>query len=265
MRLTAGLVVGLAGLGRGFAILMLMSETAVQVRNLTVVLGKDFRALTSVSVDLPEGKIIGFIGPSGAGKTTLIRTIVGRQKITSGEIAVFGQPAGSPLLRSELSYMTQEVSVYADLTVEENLRYFATMAGKFGKAGRGVVNDVLKTVDMNDKAKSLAGSLSGGQKQRLSLAIALIGYPKLMVLDEPTVGLDPLLRERLWELFRELAASGTTLIISSHVMEEAERCDDLVLIRNGKIIAHDSPSSICERTGSKTVEESFLKLVGGKE
>lgn len=242
-----------------------MSEAAIQIRNLTVVLGKKYKALKDVSVDLPEGKIIGFIGPSGAGKTTLIRTIVGRQKIAKGHVTIFGQPAGSATLRSQLSYMTQEVSVYADLTVEENLRYFATMAGNYGKRSRAVTSELLKTVDMSDKAKNLASSLSGGQKQRLSLAVALIGYPKLMVLDEPTVGLDPLLRERLWELFRRIAAQGTTLIVSSHVMEEAERCDDLLLVRNGEIIAHDSPQAICERTGSKTVEESFLKLVGGKE
>jgi len=237
-------------------------EAAIKIKNVSVVLGGHFTALDDVSVELPEGQIVGFIGPSGAGKTTLIRAIVGRQKITAGSIMIFGQPAGSARLRPQLSYMTQAVSAYADLTVQQNLHYFATMFGIKRKDVGSVVTEILQVVGLTPQTKQLVGKLSGGQKQRVSLAIALIGYPKLMVLDEPTVGLDQVLRDELWKLFRKLASGGTTIIVSSHVMDEAERCDDLLLIREGKILAHDAPEALCAKTHSKTVEESFLKLVG---
>lgn len=241
-----------------------MEESAVQIKNVSVVLGGYFHALKNITVDLPQGKIVGFIGPSGAGKTTLIRSIVGRQKISNGSILIDGLPAGSAKLRTQMSYMTQEVSVYSDLTVRENLKYFATMAGIKHRQLNSLVADLLKTVDMSSNTNQLVSKLSGGEKQRVSLAIALIGYPKLMVLDEPTVGLDPVLREQLWELFKGLTNRGTTLIISSHVMDEAERCDDLLLIRNGKLLAHGSPNKLCTQTGTESVEQSFLKLVGEK-
>jgi ABC-2 type transport system ATP-binding protein len=238
-----------------------VTETAVSIQNISVTLGKGFKALNNISVDLPTGKIIGFIGPSGAGKTTLIRGIVGRQKLASGSIQIFGLPAGSANLRSQLSYMTQEPSVYLDLTVRENLIYFATVFGVPKREVAGMVDDILRTVDLISQANQLVEDVSGGQKQRVSLAIALIGKPKLMALDEPTVGLDPVLREQLWELFRTLAEQGTTLLISSHVMDEAERCDDLLLVRDGGILAHASPSEICKQTSTKSVEQAFLKLV----
>jgi ABC-2 type transport system ATP-binding protein len=238
-------------------------NTAVRIDNVSVVLGKRLKALRNVTVDLPSGQIVGFIGPSGAGKTTLIRSIVGRQKLSGGSITIFDLPAGSAALRPQMSYMTQEASVYSDLTVYENLKYFATIFGIPRSDLRETITDILKTVDLTKQSGQLVEKLSSGQKQRVSLAIALIGYPKLMVLDEPTVGLDPVLREQLWNLFRELAAKGTTLIISSHVMDEAERCDDLLLIRDGRVLAHGSPAGLCEQTGTHTVEQSFLKLVGG--
>jgi len=240
-------------------------EPAVKINNVSVTLGGHVAALKDVSLELPAGKTIGFIGPSGAGKTTLIRSIVGRLKLEQGSIEVFGQPAGSARLRRELSYMTQELSVYPDLTVQENLRYFAIMTGHPQGQAAAIVHEVLEAVDMRDKAGSLVSNLSGGQKQRASLAVALIGSPRLMVLDEPTVGLDPVLRDRLWKLFNHLASQGTSLIISSHSMDEASRCDDLVLIRGGEVIAHSSPEELRRRTGTKTIEQSFLKLVGGRE
>lgn len=239
--------------------------TAVKIRNLSVTLNKQFKALKDVNLKLESGKIIGIIGPSGAGKTTLIRGIVGRQRISEGDVTVFGMPAGSPELRHQISYMTQELSVYPDLTVRENLQYFATISGQPRQQIKSTIAGVLKAVDMTNKSGNLITNLSSGQKQRVSLAIALIGSPKLMVLDEPTVGLDPVLRENLWKLFAELASKGTTLIITSHSMDEAKRCDDLVLIRDGRVIAHDSPQKIRELTGTKTIEQSFLKLVGEKE
>lgn len=234
----------------------------VVAKGVSVVFDKDFKALDNVSAEIPSGQIVGFIGPSGAGKTTLIRGIVGRQRLTSGSLAVLGQKAGSAPLRQAVSYMTQETSVYSDLTVAENLRYFATMVGIPRKAVATEVKRLLKTVDLTPQADQLVMNLSGGQKQRVSLAIALTGKPRLLVLDEPTGGLDPLLRDELWKLFHELAADGCSLIISSHVMDEAERCDELLLIRDGKILAQGSPRVLCERTGTETVEQSFLKLVG---
>lgn len=239
-------------------------EPAVQIKSLDVMLGRKFKALSDVSIDLAKGKIVGFIGPSGAGKTTLIRAIVGRQKLAKGSITVFGISAGDKRLRNQVSYMTQEASVYNDLTVSENLEYFATMLGIKRRDMKKELTRLLDEVDLESHAQHIVSSLSGGQKQRVSLAIALIGKPTLMVLDEPTVGLDPALREQLWRLFRKLSADGTTLIISSHVMDEAERCDELILIRGGKILAHDSPTGLCEKTGTDTVERSFLKLIGEK-
>lgn len=239
--------------------------SVIAIEKLSVVFGPDYQALRNVNVELAGGKITGFIGPSGAGKTTLIRTIVGRQRITSGRVMVLGLPAGSKSLRSRLSYMTQEISVYGDLTVHENIRYFAAMAGYSRQRLRQVCSQALTAVDMAHKAGVLVSSLSGGQKQRVSLAVALIGEPELLVLDEPTVGLDPVLREQLWSLFRELAGQGKTIVISSHVMDEAERCDDLLLIRDGQLVAHGSPHELCQRTGTKTVEQSFLKLAGGAQ
>lgn len=239
-------------------------QPSVAIQQLTVILGKNYSALQSVSLELAPGRITGFIGPSGAGKTTLIRAIVGRQKITRGHLSVFGLPAGSPALRRRVSYMPQETSVYDDLSVHENLDYFAVMDGQRRTAAKQAVRTVLETVDLQAQANQLVSSLSGGQKQRVSLAASLLGQPELVVLDEPTVGLDPVLREQLWKLFHELAAGGTTVIISSHVMDEAERCDDLVLIRDGQVLAHAAPLQLCRQTGTKTVEQSFLKLVEAK-
>jgi ABC-2 type transport system ATP-binding protein len=239
-----------------------MSETAVKIQNVSVTLGKHFEALRNVNVELPVGKVVGFIGPSGAGKTTLMRSIVGRQKLHQGKITIFGNPAGTSKLRDQISYMTQEPSVYTDLTVRENLVYFATVFGVPKHEVAKAVDDILQTVDLTPQSSQLVEDVSGGQKQRVSLAIALIGRPKLMVLDEPTVGLDPVLRDQLWNLFRKLAQQGTTLIISSHVMDEAERCEDLLLIRDGKILAHASPKDICKQTATSSVEQAFLKLVG---
>jgi ABC-2 type transport system ATP-binding protein len=240
-------------------------SVAIVIDNLSVILGgrTKVKALRDIKVSLPEKRIIGFIGPSGAGKTTLIRTIVGRQRITSGFLQVFGLPAGSPKLRSQVSYMTQERSVYPDLTVVENLRYFATMFGLPRSKIRADVERILEVLDLEKQANQLFASLSGGQKQRVSLAIAFIGEPRLMLLDEPTVGLDPLLREELWILFRKLRDQGTTLVISSHVMEEAERCDDLLLVRDGRILAHGSPDELKQQMKASTVEQAFLSLVGG--
>lgn len=240
----------------------LKSSAAVSISHVTVTFDKDFKALDNVSANLPRGKIVGFIGPSGAGKTTLMRAMVGRKRIDSGKITLLDHPAGSRELRTQVSYMTQDVSAYGDLTMKENLRYFATMLGMKRRDMRTHIDEITRIVDMQEQQKQLVNSLSGGQKQRVSLAIALLGFPALMVLDEPTVGLDPVLRDELWKLFRKLADEGHTLIVSSHVMDEAERCDELLLVRDGRILAQGSPEELRQRTHSRSVEASFLKLVG---
>ncbi|HEU4984318.1 MAG TPA: ABC transporter ATP-binding protein [Nitrososphaera sp.] len=232
-------------------------NSSVSIKGLQVRLdGQDI--LKEISAEIPSGKIVGLLGPSGAGKTTLLRVIVGRQGNSAGEVVVLGRPAGAAGLRKEVGYMTQGGAVYTDLTVRENVRFFAAMLG-FGKKE---AEAMIAKVDLTPQAKQLVSTLSGGQKSRVSLAVALLGEPKLLVLDEPTVGIDPVLREQLWHAFREIAADGTTLIVSSHVMDEASRCDELLLIRDGELLAQAAPQELQRRTHTATVEESFLKLVG---
>jgi ABC-2 type transport system ATP-binding protein len=232
-------------------------QPAIQITDLSVRLGGQL-VLKDLSVELPAGRITGLLGPSGAGKTTLIRTIVGRQRVATGSVTVLGQPAGSAPLRPEIGYVTQAPSVYGDLTVTENLRYFAAMVG----ATKVRVQEVLKDVGLAPQARQLVGTLSGGQKSRVSLAVALLGRPKLLVLDEPTVGIDPLLRRDLWNQFRKLAEQGTTLLVSSHVMDEASHCDHLLLLRGGALLAYGTIMELTKKAGATDVEGVFLKLIG---
>ena len=232
---------------------------SIRAEDLSVRIGGQ-EILRGISAEIPAGKIVGFLGPSGAGKTTLIRTIVGRQRISGGKVTVLGEPAGAKMLRGRIGYMPQGAAIYPDLSVRENVRYFAAMLGVPKKDADATI----EKVDLSKQANQLARTLSGGQKSRVSLAIALLGAPELLVLDEPTVGVDPVLRQQLWKLFRNIAADGTPIIISSHVMDEAEKCDELLLIRDGRILAQGSPESLREETGTKTIEESFLMLVGEK-
>jgi ABC-2 type transport system ATP-binding protein len=213
--------------------------------------------LADLDVAIVAGKITGLLGPSGAGKTTLMRVIVGLQRPAHGRATIFGQPAGRPALRRQIGYVTQSLSVYPDLTVSENLRYFGAMVG----ATPAQIATTLQAVDLEPYARQLVKTLSGGQRARVSLAAALLGQPRLLVLDEPTVGLDPVLRQRLWQQFHELAASGTTLLISSHVMEEAERCQELLLLREGRLLATGTPAALKRQTASPTIEAAFLRLV----
>jgi ABC-2 type transport system ATP-binding protein len=213
--------------------------------------------LRGLSARLEAGRVTGLLGPSGCGKTTLIRSIVGVQKVAGGSVRVLELPAGSPPLRRRVAYVTQAPSVYADLTVHENLRYFAAVmdvpAREIGRA--------LQAVDLAGAGGQLVGTLSGGQRSRVSLAIALLGQPDLLVLDEPTVGLDPVLRRDLWTLFHRLAEEGATLLVSSHVMDEAARCDRLLLMRDGALVADTTPDELRERTGEHEMESAFLRLV----
>jgi ABC-2 type transport system ATP-binding protein len=236
---------------------------AVHAEHLTVVRGHR-TVLRGLGFTVPRGRITGLLGPSGCGKSTLMRAIVGTQAGVTGTLEVLGLPAGDAALRSRVGYVTQAPSVYADLTVRQNLDYFAAILdpGRAAADRRRNIDRVLADVDLTSHADAVSGTLSGGQRSRVSLAVALLGTPELLVLDEPTVGLDPVLRRDLWALFHDLAATrGATLLVSSHVMDEAERCHRLLLMREGEILAADTPDALRTRTGTETVEDAFLHLV----
>jgi ABC-2 type transport system ATP-binding protein len=237
-----------------------MVNHAVEVERLRVVRGGR-EVLPDLSVRIPSGSVVGLLGPSGSGKSTLIRAIVGVQVVQSGTVTVLGHPAGSPVLRDRVGYVTQAPSIYDDLTVRENIRFFARMVG----ADLDAADRAITAVDLESHVGVLAGRLSGGQRSRVSLASALVGEPELLVLDEPTVGLDPVLRRDLWRLFHELAATGTSLLVSSHVMDEATRCDRLLLLREGQLLADEPLPMLLERTGSVDAEQAFLALIDAAE
>jgi len=234
------------------------ADLAVDVRDLRVRRGGKL-VLPGISVAIPTRLVMGLLGPSGSGKTTLLRAIVGVQRIESGEVFVLGEPAGTPRQRRRVAYVTQAPSIYADLTVRENLRYFALIIG----AGPDRIEAVAETVGLVGHLDTRAGSLSGGERSRASLAVALLGKPQVLVLDEPTVGLDPVLRRDLWRMFHRLADEGATLLVSSHVMDEAERCDHLVFMRDGRIIASAPPDEIRRQAGADDLEDAFIALAGG--
>lgn len=231
---------------------------SVEVEGLNVTRGGR-EVLSDLSLEVGEGTVTGLLGPSGSGKTTLIRAIVGVQRIAGGSVRVLGLPAGAALLRHSVGYLTQAPSVYRDLTVRENLRYFAAVLG----VDDDRVDQVIAEVSLGGEADARVDRLSGGQQSRVSLATALLGSPKVLVLDEPTVGLDPVLREELWSLFHRLGASGVTLLISSHVMEEATRCERLLLLRAGRLLADDTPEELLRQTGESDMDAAFLHLIRG--
>ncbi|MEU5072549.1 ABC transporter ATP-binding protein [Streptomyces asoensis] len=237
---------------------------AVRAEGLTVARGPR-TVLRSLDFTVPRGQITGLLGPSGCGKSTLMRSIVGTQAKVTGTLDVLGRPAGHPALRTRIGYVTQAPSVYDDLTIRQNLDYFAAILDP-GRAAADRrhenVTRAIADVDLTTHADALAGNLSGGQRNRVSLAVALLGTPELLVLDEPTVGLDPVLRRDLWNLFHDIAADrGATLLVSSHVMDEAERCHRLLLMREGELLADATPEALRTRTGADTVESAFLHLV----
>jgi ABC-2 type transport system ATP-binding protein len=233
-----------------------MAGAAIAVRGLHVVRGGR-EVLPELDLEVDAGSVTGLLGPSGSGKSTLIRAIVGVQIVAAGEVTVLGLPAGSPELRRRVGYVTQAPSVYADLTVRENVRYFASIVG----VGPDRIETVVDQVGLAAERDQVVSTLSGGQRARVSLATALLDEPEVLVLDEPTVGLDPVLRRDLWDLFHDLADRGATLLVSSHVMDEASRCDRLVLLREGRILAEDTPEGLRARTAADDLDEAFLRLV----
>jgi ABC-2 type transport system ATP-binding protein len=236
--------------------LLAKAEPAISIAGLVVDRGRK-QVLSGISCAIPRGSLTALLGPSGSGKTTFLRSIVGVQPITSGSVTVLGRPAGHQTLRSVVGYVTQAPSVYSDLSVQENARYFAALYG----AGSAEADRAIADVGLAGHAAQLTGNLSGGQRSRVSLACALIGKPEVLVLDEPTVGLDPVLRRDLWARFDALAASGTTILVSSHVMDEAARCERLLFIRDGRLLADESPAAIRAEAGTWDLEEAFLRLI----
>lgn len=235
------------------------SDPAVDVEHLTVQRG-ELLVIPDLSFTVGAATVTGLLGPSGSGKSTLMRALVGVQVVRSGQVTVLGEPAGAKSLRDRVGYVTQAPSVYADLSVRANLRYFARILG----APDGDVDRVIDEVDLGSHADHLVGKLSGGQRSRVSLAAALLGSPELLVLDEPTVGLDPVLRRDLWDLFHRLAAGGITLLVSSHVMDEASRCNRLLLLREGELLAHATLDELLSQTGAETIEQAMLTLIEGE-
>ncbi|MCK0113868.1 heme ABC exporter ATP-binding protein CcmA [Ornithinimicrobium sp. F0845] len=232
------------------------SGPVVQVADLSVIRG-GVEVLHGVDLTVEGGELVGIVGPSGGGKSTLMRAIVGVQANVAGTVRVLGEEAGSPSVRGRIGYVTQSPSIYDDLTARQNLQFFAAIQG----VGRRQVEAALTTVDLAGAADQVVGAMSGGQQSRVSLATALLGDPSLLVLDEPTVGLDPVLRRSLWSTFRDLAAAGAAVLVSTHVMDEAERCDRIALLREGRVLATGSPAQLRERTGADTVEAAFLALI----
>jgi len=238
----------------------LVDAPAVEVDDLLVVRGST-RAVDGVSFSLRTGEVTGLLGPSGSGKTSLLRALVGVQITAAGSVTVFGKPAGSAELRDQIGYVTQAPSVYDDLTVAENVHFFARVLD----VSRRDADEIIHDVDLEGVREQRVLNLSGGQRSRVSLAVALLGSPRLLVLDEPTVGLDPVLRRDLWAMFHRLADAGAAVVVSSHVMDEAQRCDRLLLMRDGKLIADETPTALLERTGAADVESAFLALVEDTE
>ena len=233
---------------------------AVETTALTKRFG-DLVAVDALDLELPAGRIYGLLGPNGSGKTTLIRCMVGLAKPTSGEVRVLGVRMPDRENLARVGYMTQSDGIYIDLSVWENLRFFAALSGTRGKAD---MTEVLDLVELTSRRNTPAHQLSGGMRRRLSLACALVHRPTVLFLDEPTVGIDPALRVQFWKHFRQLAADGATLVVSSHVMDEADRCDELLLMLHGKLLARGSGADIRARAGTQDMEEAFLRL-GGDE
>ena len=231
-------------------------DTIVKARDLSKHFGP-IRAVDGMDMAVRAGEIYGLLGPNGSGKTTLIRLLIGLLRPTSGSVSTLGQDMPNKAILAQVGYMTQASALYEDLTARENIAFFAEMCGG---ASRARIDEVVALIDLQDRADSLVHTLSGGMKQRTSLACALVHRPRLLLLDEPTVGVDPQLRAAFWEYFRQLANEGVTLIVSSHVMDEAERCDRLGFIRQGKLLAEGSADELRTQAGTATLEEAFLRF-----
>lgn len=216
-------------------------------------------AVDGVDLSLPPGRIYGLLGPNGSGKTTLIRLLIGLARPSGGQARILGKRMPSRQTLAQIGYMPQAEALYPDLSVGENLSFFGRLEGRVDP---GSIDRVLELVELSDRKGTPVLQLSGGMRRRLSLALTLVHEPQVLFLDEPTVGVDPALRVQFWSHFRRLAADGTTILVASHVMDEADRCDDLVFMRDGKVIGQGSGAELRAQAGTENLEDAFLHLAG---
>lgn len=242
------------------------SAAAVELRGIARTLGGR-AVLEDISLSISRGELFGLLGPSGSGKTTLVKLMTGIDRADAGAVSMLGEPVPQLKLLKAFGYMAQSDALYNELTGKQNLAFFGAMFGLKGAVLQARIQAVSKLVALTDHLNKQAAAYSGGMKRRLSLAIALLHEPKLLVLDEPTVGIDPVLRQSIWKELAALSKQGVTIIITTHVMDEAEKCDRLGLIRGGKLIAQGEPKAIIEQAGCSTLEEAFIALgrEGGNE
>lgn len=240
---------------------MSKQEPIVSICKVSKSFGKQ-QVLKNINLDILKGEIFGFLGPSGAGKTTLVKELAGLDTPSTGENFIFQQKMPSLKLMERIGYMAQSDALYGELSAKENLQFFSSLYGLNGKQQEARINEVMKIVDLSNDLNKLVNNFSGGMKRRLSLAAALLHEPELLILDEPTVGIDPVLRKSIWDSFYELKRKGTTIIVTTHVMDEAEKCDRLGMIRNGELIAVGSPEELKNNTNATSIEDAFL-IYGG--
>jgi ABC-2 type transport system ATP-binding protein len=233
----------------------------VSVQNVSKRFGKH-EVLKDINLEIHSGEIFGLLGPSGAGKTTLVKQLVGLELPTEGENYLFGEKMPSLKLIEKIGYMAQSDALYTELSAKENLEFFAALFGLSGARRKKRILEVMELVDLSEHLTKIVTNYSGGMKRRLSLAAAMLHEPELLILDEPTVGIDPVLRKSIWNGFYDLKNRGKTLIVTTHVMDEAEKCDRLGLIRDGRLIAVGTPAELKAKTGSSSVEEAFLAYGG---
>lgn len=237
------------------------NEFVISVKGVSKLYGGK-TVLNNISLDIPRSEIFGLLGPSGAGKTTLVKMIAGIEQAQAGEIELLGTRMPKLEMMQQIGYMAQSDALYADLNAQENLEFFASLYGLIGTARRRRIAEVLSLVNLTDDRHKTIGQFSGGMKRRLSLAVSLLHSPQVLILDEPTVGIDPVLRQSIWRELDALSRQGTTILVTTHVMDEAYKCHRLGMIRDGQLIAAGTPAGLMEETGSESIEEAFLKYGG---
>ncbi|AYE38805.1 ABC transporter ATP-binding protein [Companilactobacillus zhachilii] len=236
-----------------------MVNTIISMKNVVKKFGKE-TVLNHIDFDIPQGKIIGLIGPSGAGKSTIIKIILGMEKTQKGSATVFGKIMPNRQLLNRIGYMAQTDALYEALTAKENLQFYADMKGIAGQKANRQILHVAEVVELTNDLNKRVSGYSGGMKRRLSLAIAMLGDSEVLILDEPTVGIDPALRRQVWSELHKLRDQGKTILVTTHVMDEAELVDDVALILGGQLIAYDTPANLKAQYNEVTVENVFLKV-----
>ncbi|WP_010197557.1 heme ABC exporter ATP-binding protein CcmA [Bacillus sp. m3-13] len=238
-----------------------MNNEVCKVSNLSISFGKQ-EVLKDINLSISKGEIFGFLGPSGAGKTTLVKAIAGLQPINNGEVEVLTRKMPTLSLSEKIGYMAQSDALYQDLTAQENLQFFSSLY-KLNRIDRKKrIHEVMELVNLSEHLNKPVQQFSGGMKRRLSLAISLLHNPEILILDEPTVGIDPLLRKSIWQELKALSKAGTTVLVTTHVMDEAQKCDRLAMIREGELLAVGSTEELQRKTGTTSMEDAFLTFGG---